>query len=157
MIGRLGFLEVSAAAVASLTSPGAGPALSVSLPPATGVTVGSTTDANATLVRDLFRDFSPDDIDAEIDLLFTGDINVTSTVPGGSLAGSVGVVWDLDERRADAHAPCRVPAEPPALRRGPVADPRRRRRERRDAIHVEHRRTHGDDRPRRIATRGPGN
>ena len=95
MIGRLGFLEVSAAAVASLTSPGAGPALSVSLPPATGVTVGSTTDANATLVRDLFRDVSPDAIDAEIDLLFSGDIDVTSTVPGGSLTGSVGVEWDL--------------------------------------------------------------
>jgi Ca2+-binding RTX toxin-like protein len=97
MVGRLGFLEVDAVASGSLSSPESDPALAVSLPPATGVTVGANSDPDATLVRDLLRNFSPDDIDADIDLLFSGDIDVTSTVPGASLTGSIGVEWDLND------------------------------------------------------------
>ena len=97
MIGRLGFLEIQALGSGALTSPGDEPAVAVSLPTPTGVTVGAHTDANATLVRDLLRNFSPDSFIPDINLVFDGSLAVSSQVPGASLTGSVGVHWDLGD------------------------------------------------------------
>jgi Ca2+-binding RTX toxin-like protein len=100
MIGRLGFLEVSAVAGGTLgPNPNDDdPALAVGLPAATGVTVGGNSDPDATLVRDLLTEVGLDSITPEVNLQFDGSIAVSTQMPGGSsLGGSIEVLWDLDD------------------------------------------------------------
>ena len=50
----------------------------------------------------------------EIDLLFSGCIDVTSPVPGASLTGSVGVDWDLSDAAPTLDADLDFERQPPA-------------------------------------------
>jgi len=103
MEGRLGFLEVGATANGTLSSPGAGPAVAVSLNTGTGVTIGTGpgayTDPNAILIRDLLRSDPVSAVSVDIDLVFAGSVAVTSDAPGLMAGGGFDVTWDLNNAK----------------------------------------------------------
>ena len=94
--GRLGFLEILASLEASLTAPDDEPAISIGLGSAQGVTVGAGNDPTATLVNDLLRG-GPGGFTFDANLVFDGNLAVSSSVPGLSATGEVTIDWDLDD------------------------------------------------------------
>ncbi len=100
MEGRLGFLEVGATATGSLSKPGGGDALSVSLNyPAGGVQSNGNSIPNAILIRELLRSDVADTVNATVNLAYSGNVAVTSTAPGLSAGGDFDIDWNLSSTK----------------------------------------------------------
>jgi Ca2+-binding RTX toxin-like protein len=98
LVGRLGFLEITADLEANVSKPDANqPALQVGFAPL-GVTVEGNTDAGATLVTSLLR-AGPSSFNADVNLALAGELDVDANVPGISGGGTIGIDWDFNAPR----------------------------------------------------------
>jgi Ca2+-binding RTX toxin-like protein len=102
MVGRLGFLEIAANVSGSLTTPtdvpgtDPDPALTVGLTPGT-IPVQGGSIADAILVRDLLGPDLVDLVNAEVNLQFDGEAEVSANAAGLGASGGFDISWNLDD------------------------------------------------------------
>ena len=96
MVGRLGFLEVTAGVTGALTSPGTDPALKIGLTPSP-VTVGTHVVPDSILIRDLLSADLVDRVTADVNLQFDGAAEVAASAAGLDASGGFPITWNLND------------------------------------------------------------